>query len=268
MLDISSPFCIINPLIVDLLYSFDVGLIEGNYIMGPQFCWGPFFMRARKKIYLGRYFQKAAMNIQNAYNEWSGIYDTNENLTRDLDQKVTRETLAGQHFESILELGCGTGKNTLFLVEFGKNVHALDFSVGMVEKAKEKVKTGNIRFSMVDLTKGWPCEDRSYDLVVCNLVLEHIEDLNHIFSETARTLLPHGTFFFNELHPFKQYKGTKARFERGGENIELDVFVHHISDYINAAAENGLKLVRLNEYWHEADENKPPRLISFIFEKR
>jgi hypothetical protein len=33
------------------------------------------------------------MSIQSAYNEWSESYDTDENLTRDLDQKVTRETL-------------------------------------------------------------------------------------------------------------------------------------------------------------------------------
>jgi hypothetical protein len=32
------------------------------------------------------------MSIQNAYNEWSEIYDSNQNLTRDLDQQVTRET--------------------------------------------------------------------------------------------------------------------------------------------------------------------------------
>ena len=146
------------------------------------------------------------MNIQNAYNEWSGIYDSNENLTRDLDRKVTRETLASQVFDSILELGCGTGKNTEFLVQIGANVHALDFSEGMLEKAKQKVKAGNIRFSMADLTKRWPCEDGTYDLIVCNLVLEHIDDFGHIFSEAARTLQPNGKFFINELHPFKQYK--------------------------------------------------------------
>ena len=207
------------------------------------------------------------MNIQNAYNEWSGIYDSNENLTRDLDQKITRETLAGQHFESILELGCGTGKNTAFLAEIGANIHALDFSEGMIGKAKEKLKAGNIRFSMADLTTRWPCEDTAYDLIVCNLVLEHIEDLGHIFSEAARTLRPRGRFFNNELHPFKQYGGTKARFESGKEIIEVDVFVHHISEFTNAAMTNGLKLVKLNEYWHEADENKPPRLVSFLFEK-
>ncbi len=207
------------------------------------------------------------MNIQNAYNEWSGIYDSNENLTRDLDQKVTRETLAGQHFMSILETGCGTGKNTAFLAQIGTQVHALDFSLGMIEKAKEKVTAQNVRFSMADLTKRWPCEDAAYDLITCNLVLEHIENLSHIFSEAARTLQPEGKFFINELHPFKQYKGAKAKFEHGEDIIEVDAFVHHISDFTNAAATNGFKLIKLNEYWHAEDEGKPPRIVSFLFGK-
>jgi ubiquinone/menaquinone biosynthesis C-methylase UbiE len=207
------------------------------------------------------------MSIQNAYNEWSETYDTNTNLTRDLDQKVTRDTLADQHFNSILELGCGTGKNTAFLVQIGTRVHALDFSQGMTEKAKEKVKAENVRFEMANLTKPWPCENEAYDLIVCNLVLEHIENLTHIFSEAARTLQPKGRFFINELHPFKQYIGTKARFERNAEIVEVEVFVHHISDFTNAASAYGLKLVRLSEYWHAEDQSKPPRLISFLFEK-
>lgn len=207
------------------------------------------------------------MSIQNAYNEWSEIYDSNENLTRDLDQKVTWDTLSGQHFDSILELGCGTGKNTIFLAQIGTRVHALDFSQGMIEKAKEKVQAENVRFEMADLMKHWHCEDGAYDLITCNLVLEHIADLPHIFSEASRVLESNGKFFINELHPFKQYKGTKAKFEKGEAIIEVDAFVHHISDFIHAATANGLKLVTLNEYWHEADQGKPPRLVSFIFEK-
>jgi len=207
------------------------------------------------------------MDIQNAYNEWSEIYDSNENLTRDLDQQVTRATLAGQHFNAILELGCGTGKNTVFLAQIGAHVHALDFSEGMIAKAKEKVKAENVRFEMADLTKRWHCDDGAYDLVVCNLVLEHIQDLSHIFTEATRTLRPNGRFLINELHPFKQYKGTKARFERDTEIVEVDVFIHHISDFTNAASASGLKMVKLHEYWHAEDQNKPPRLISFLFVK-
>jgi malonyl-CoA O-methyltransferase len=210
---------------------------------------------------------QANMDIQNAYNEWSEIYDTNANLTRDLDQQITRDTLGDQHFNSILELGCGTGKNTVFLAQIGEKVHALDFSQGMIEKAKDKVKAENVRFEMADLTKRWPCEANAYDLITCNLVLEHIENLDHIFAEAARALSPNGIFFMNELHPFKQYQGTKARFERADQTIEVDVFVHHISDFMYDASTNELKMIKLHEYWHEADDGKPPRLISFIFAK-
>ena len=207
------------------------------------------------------------MNIQSAYNDWSASYDTDENLTRDLDQKVTREALTGTQFRSILEIGCGTGKNTVFLAQIGRQVHALDFSQGMIQIAKEKVKAENVRFSIADLTQRWPCEDANYDLIVCNLVLEHIENLSFIFSEASRVLQEEGRFLINELHPFRQYEGKKARFQRGDEEMEIPAFVHHISDFLNAASDHGLALMKLKEWWHEHDENKPPRLISFLFEK-
>ena len=207
------------------------------------------------------------MSIQDSYNEWSEIYDSNENLTRDLDEKVTRETLANLRFKSILEIGCGTGKNTGFLAQLGEKVHALDFSQGMIEKAQEKVKAGNVRFEIADLTQTWNCETAAYDLVICNLVLEHIQNLSHIFSEAARVLEIGGKFFVNELHPFRQYRGTKARFEQGSSIIEVEAFVHHISDFTNAASANRLRSITFNEYWHEADQGKPPRLASFIFQR-
>ena len=53
------------------------------------------------------------MNIQDAYNDWAITYDFDRNLTRDLDQTVTKGTLANRRYHTILEVGCGTGKNTL-----------------------------------------------------------------------------------------------------------------------------------------------------------
>lgn len=206
------------------------------------------------------------MSIQAAYNDWSAIYDTNENLTRDLDQNALRETLATQHFKSILEIGCGTGKNTAFLAQIGDEVHALDFSEGMIGQARRKLQAGNIRFTLTDLTKKWPCDNASIDLIVCDLVLEHIEDLVFIFAEAARVLRTDGKFFISELHPFRQYQGTKANFQQNGEKTEVQAFVHHISDFLDAANTQGLKLSELKEWWHRADQGKPPRVISFLFE--
>jgi len=207
------------------------------------------------------------MSIQKAYNQWSETYDTDRNLTRDLDQQVMQETLASRHFNSILEIGCGTGKNTAFLAQIAGSVHALDFSQGMIEKAREKVKAENVRFSVADLTQRWPSEEGAYDLLVCNLVLEHIEDLSFIFSEGARVLAGGGNFMINELHPFRQYEGKKAVFQ-GDEGVtEIPAFVHHISDFLNAASRSGFTLLKLDERWHAEDLNKPPRIISLLFEK-
>lgn len=207
------------------------------------------------------------MDIQNAYNEWAGTYDADENLTRDLDQVVTRNALKDAHVDSVLEIGCGTGKNTVFLTQIGTTVRAVDFSRGMIEKANEKVQAENVRFSMMDITQPWDFENQSFDLIVCNLVLEHIRDLSFVFSEAARTLRPTGHFFVNELHPFRQYDGKRARFYRNEQKIEVDAFIHNISDFSNAASDNGLFLVKLNEYWHEADQNKLPRIISLLFQQ-
>jgi len=144
----------------------------------------------------------------------------------------------------------------------------VDFSQGMIEKAKQKVQAKNVHFSMMDITKPWELENQSFDLIVCNLVLEHIENLNFIFAEAARTLRPHGSFFINELHPFRQYDGKKARFSRNEETIEVNAFVHHISDFFKAGTENGLVLARLDEYWHDADQGNLPRILSLTFERR
>ena len=68
-------------------------------------------------------------------------YDTNKNRTRDLDKRSTIETLRNYNFENVLELGCGTGKNTVWLLSKAKQVVGLDFSREMLNKAKEKIET-------------------------------------------------------------------------------------------------------------------------------
>ena len=208
------------------------------------------------------------MDIQNAYNEWSYSYDHDENRTRDLDQEIVSSRMGGFYFDAILEIGCGTGKNTSFLAQIGGTVEAVDFSQGMIARARKKVQAENVQFSLMDITQPWKYEDKSFDLIVCNLVLEHIQDLSYVFSEAARTLRRGGYFFIDELHPFRQYEGTKARFYRIEEKIEVDAFLHHISDFLTAAETNHMSLVHLDEYWHKSDENKPPRILSLYFERR
>jgi malonyl-CoA O-methyltransferase len=207
------------------------------------------------------------MKIQDAYTRWSATYDSDRNLTRDLDRRVTESTLGDRNYQNILELGCGTGKNTALLDLIGRKILALDFSPGMLQRAKSKIPTGHVFFVRADLTKPWPAQTGAFELVVCNLVLEHIEDLAPVFYQASQSLTVGGEFFVSELHPFRQYQGTQANFRNEQETVAIEAFVHHLSDFTEVARQHGLSLKMMKEWWHEEDLNKLPRLVSFLFEK-
>jgi len=207
------------------------------------------------------------VTIQKSYNDWSETYDTAVNRTRDLDEAATRETLGDRHYRSILEVGCGTGKNTAWFATIAKHVHAIDFSEGMIQKAKEKLRATNVEFSRTDITQRWPVADQSADLVTCNLVLEHIEEIAFVFAEAQRVLKKKGRLFLSELHPFRQYQGVQARFNSGSDTVHIDAFVHHTSDFLDAAQSVGFALKDFREWWHEEDTGKPPRLLTILFQK-
>ena len=208
------------------------------------------------------------MRIDEVYDSWAKDYDSNLNKTRDLDRKVTVDTLSRYAFKHVLELGCGTGKNTSWLLEKANSVVALDFSEGMLAIAKKKISSNRVHFIQTDLNKKWPVDDTSTDLITSSLTLEHIEDLDPIFEQAQQKLIPEGYFFICELHPFKQYLGSKARFETSNGLIELTAYVHHISDYMRGAKKNNFELLELHEWFDEPQSDQPPRLISFVFKKR
>jgi malonyl-CoA O-methyltransferase len=207
------------------------------------------------------------MNVRESYDKWAATYDQDDNLTRDLDAVATRAVLDGLDGGTILEIGCGTGKNTEYLARRGRSVHALDFSEGMIALARAKLPLANVTFAVTDLTQRWPVGDRSVDLVVGNLVLEHIRDLSLIFAEAFRALEPGGHFFVCELHPFRQYQGGSARFHHGPTTELIPAFVHHLTDFISAGERPGFALSGVREWWHAEDAGKPPRLVSFLFRK-
>jgi ubiquinone/menaquinone biosynthesis C-methylase UbiE len=207
------------------------------------------------------------MSIEKAYNIWANQYDTNENRTRDLDKKATIETLNKYDFKSVLELGCGTGKNTKWLLEKAKQIIGLDFSQEMLHKAQEKIVDKRVVFRRANLTENWKIDNDFADLITCSLTLEHIKNVHHIFNQANLKLKKNGLFFISELHPFKQYSGSKAKYETESGTKELEVYIHHISEYIDAAKNNGFEFVEMKEWFDEDNENGIPRLISFVFKK-
>jgi len=207
------------------------------------------------------------MNVQQAYNAWSETYDSVENKTRDLEARALRESISGENLE-ILEIGCGTGKNTAFLQTFAKRLTGADFSPEMLSIAKTKITGETVEFRQLDLRERWDLHDNSFDLITCSLALEHIENIDFVFAQANRVLKNGGRFYFGELHPFKQYQGSKARFETGAGVFELECFVHHVSEYFAAGKNNDFETIEIKEWFDDDDKTQIPRLLTMIFEKR
>jgi ubiquinone/menaquinone biosynthesis C-methylase UbiE len=206
------------------------------------------------------------MSTSDSYDKWAASYDAMKNKTRDLEAGVLRQTFLNPHYGNIIELGCGTGKNTNWLAQKADHIMALDFSSEMIKKAKEKMTAENVDFIETDINSDWPVNPGWANLISCSLVLEHIENLDFIFSEASRVLKRNGKFYICELHPWKQYSGSKARFETEEGSHEPQAFVHHFSDYLNAAQAHRFKLLGLNEFFDDDKKKDIPRLVSLVFE--
>jgi ubiquinone/menaquinone biosynthesis C-methylase UbiE len=207
------------------------------------------------------------MNIRQAYNSWASQYDTNENKTRDVEAKVLRKTLANIPFKSCLEIGCGTGKNTEWFIQKAEHITAVDLSDEMLAKAKEKNTSSKVEFKQADITKDWTFTNQHYDLISFSLVLEHIKNLEHIFREASRLLNIDGHVYIGELHPYKQYAGTKARFETEHGLHILECYNHNISEFIQEAKKFQLTLVDINEYFDNDEQTTIPRILTILLKK-
>lgn len=215
--------------------------------------------------------------VEAAYDSWAESYDTGPNPTRDLDAVVLRRLLPDLAGQRVLEIGCGTGKNTPAL-RGADRVVGLDLSEAMLERARRRLESGDgapVEFVRHDLTRGLPFPDGSFEVVTSNLVLEHVEDLGPVLREVARVLTPGGLALLVEFHPYRQFQGRGARFRlpEGGEEILVPFHVHHLGEFHRAARDAGLVLEDLQEWCAPEDPQlaRPPgpedlpRLLSLRF---
>lgn len=62
-----------------------------------------------------------------------------------------------------IEMGCGKGRNSIWLAEHGIKMTAFDFSQTAVEEAKKRAKENNVEFYVHDAVKKWPFESDYFD---------------------------------------------------------------------------------------------------------
>ncbi len=101
----------------------------------------------------------------------------------------------------VLDIGCGGGFASEFMAEKGADVCGIDLSAKSIQTAEKHASDNGLE---IDYRSGnandLPYEDKTFDIVLCVDVLEHVPDLEKVISEIHRVLKDGGTFLFDTIN--------------------------------------------------------------------
>lgn len=134
--------------------------------------------------------------------------DSNLNARARLHQlyNVNQQPLQEWFFEQIslpnnariLELGCGNGslwEEHIDKLDSNAKLTMTDYSSGMVDIVREKFSNNSkISFEIAD-AQNLTFSSQSFDIVIANHTLHHVNNIDLAISEIARVLKPNGVFY-------------------------------------------------------------------------
>src|SRR5690242_11917492 len=110
---------------------------------------------------------KVIVPTRAGYDRWAAIYDSEDNPLVTLEELHIGALLGDPAGAAVLDVGCGTGRHAVRLAAAGARVTALDFSEGMLGRARAKAGGLDIRFLAHDLAAPLPVPDAAFHLVLC-----------------------------------------------------------------------------------------------------
>lgn len=189
--------------------------------------------------------------VEAAYDRWSGFYDRYDNPLVFVADAALRCAIPDASGRSIVEFGCGTGRNLAYLRSRGaSHVVGLDLSAGMLERAKARHVADDLLIH--DMSIGEAPAVPACDLALFVLSLEHFASLTGPLRQALGLLRPGGEIIVIEIHPYLSFRGAKAHFVDGNKQVEMPAYAHQFADYLTAFSKLGLVICRCRE-WRPSD---------------
>jgi ubiquinone/menaquinone biosynthesis C-methylase UbiE len=182
------------------------------------------------------------------YDRWSEVYDSNGNPLVALEEPEVIRMVGEVRGLAIADVGTGTGRHAVRFASAGARVVGLDFSLGMMGRARAKPNADRIGFVCADCLR-LPSRGSSFDRVISGLVAEHVPALEPYLAELGRICRPGGFIIVTTLHPAMNLEGVRARFNDPvtGSKVYPAGHEYKISEFVMAAKQAGLVFDELVE---------------------
>lgn len=101
----------------------------------------------------------------------------------------------------VLDVGCGGGLLSEPFATLGCHVTGVDRSLPTLNAARAHAEKSGLAIRYLEASaESLPFSDKTFDVVCCCDVLEHVDDLEKVISEISRVLKPGGVFFFDTIN--------------------------------------------------------------------
>ena len=99
----------------------------------------------------------------------------------------------------ILDVGCGGGILCEPLCRLGANVTGIDLNKKAIMVAKNHSKQNKLKINYRNININ-QIKNKSFDIITCMEVLEHVDDINKVISHSAKLLKSGGIFFGSTIN--------------------------------------------------------------------
>jgi SAM-dependent methyltransferase len=197
---------------------------------------------------------------------WDATYRAKPHMYGWAPSEPARYAAAAFHaagVRTVLELGAGHGRDSLFFGRCGFAVHATDFSSTGLNQLRQRARLGRladqITATVHDVRTTLPLADGSVDAVYAHMLLSMAlatHEIAAVVAEVSRVLRPGGLFVYTVRHIGDAH--FRAGVARGDGIFEHGGFAVHFFDraLVDAVADGW----RLHEV-AELEEGKLPRRL-------
>ncbi|KAJ7119185.1 S-adenosyl-L-methionine-dependent methyltransferase [Mycena epipterygia] len=192
-----------------------------------------------------------AVPVVEAYNLWAKTYDSDGNVLQLLDDELLNEILPkllSQPVETILDFGCGTGRNTEKILQYQNvgQVFGVDATPGMLLRAKSRLDDARLYLNQYDIIQDSPPWQSflppTVDTVISTLVIEHLPSLPAFFGLVHKLLRKGGWILVTNMHEDMGSRTGAGFVDEQGVRVTTDKFVHTVTEVKAAAIACGFEL--------------------------